>query len=171
MSLVDQFMASYERAWSRILGADDQNLMRGIRKSDIFPVTIIRLGKTAEGPGVEQCRSPIHPSTDNISDAAVYLLTFAGYSLEQTKDECVKLYGDGDEEKENSIRNGWSIQMITMRMWHVVDGLLGVDKTDSYGPRIRDVIEIIRKGGRAEAETSRILELVFNVLGEATDLT
>ncbi|EEH07017.1 hypothetical protein HCBG_05237 [Histoplasma capsulatum G186AR] len=167
MSFVDQFMASYGRAWSHISGADDQNSMRRIPESDIFPATIIRLGTTAEGPGVEKCRGSIHPSTDNISDAAVYLLTFAEYSLERTKDECVKLYGDGDEEKENSIRNGWSVQMIGMRMWDVVDGLRGVDRSGSYGPRIRDVIKIIREEGGAEVEASRIEERIFGVLNEA----
>ncbi|EDN03280.1 predicted protein [Histoplasma mississippiense (nom. inval.)] len=108
MSPAEQFTASLGPF---ILEADGQNWMRILHVSDIFPVIISRVGRTAEGPGLEQCRNPIHPSTDNISDAAVYLLTFAGYNLEQTEDECVRLYGDGDEEKENSIRNGWSIQM------------------------------------------------------------
>lgn len=113
MSPAEQFTASLGPF---ILEADGQNWMRILHVSDIFPVIISRVGRTAEGPGLEQCRNPIHPSTDNTSDAAVYLLTFAGYNLEQTEDECVRLYGDGDEEKENSIRNGWSIQMIALRM-------------------------------------------------------
>ncbi|EER38643.1 conserved hypothetical protein [Histoplasma capsulatum var. duboisii H88] len=169
MSPAQQSRSLLERTGPLILEADGQNWMRITRISDIFPITISRHGRTAQGPGLGQCRSPIHPSTDNISDAAVYLLTFAGYNLEQTEDECVKLYGDGDEVKESSIRNGWSIRMIALRVSHVVDGLRGVDRSDSYGPRIRAVIEIIREEGRAEAEASRIQELVIDVLEEATD--
>ncbi|PGH34544.1 hypothetical protein GX50_02627 [[Emmonsia] crescens] len=163
MAFVPNFTAAADdQLWRYFMTNCGGNLIGG-PDNEIFPFIITRYGKTAEGPGLAHCRTPIDPSFDNLSDAVLYLLAFEEHDVWKVMDKCAKLYGDGDAEKENNIHVGFSRSMFCLRMCHVLDGLYGADKSDSYGPRIRDVISTLRGEGRIDENIIRIRKLIFEM--------
>ncbi|KGY14945.1 hypothetical protein PABG_12223 [Paracoccidioides brasiliensis Pb03] len=105
----------------------------------MFPAIIVREGQTAAGPSPKNCAGDVDPRTDTLSDAALSLFAFKGYRIEETIDSCVELHGDGDKRKTNQIMSDFSSLTLCYRMRHVLEGLSGTDRSQSYGPRMRDV--------------------------------
>ncbi|OAX83633.1 hypothetical protein ACJ72_02002 [Emergomyces africanus] len=157
--------ARHDPLWNYFMVSCGGNLIGG-PDNEMFPYIIIRHGKTAEGPGLAHCSARIDPSIDTLSDAALYLLAFEGLDVRGMMNICAKLYGDGNGEKENKIHCSFSRSMFCLRMCHVLDGLYGEDKSDSYGPRIRDLIRKLREEGKVDENIIRIRKLVYELSPE-----
>ncbi|OJD11848.1 hypothetical protein AJ78_07461 [Emergomyces pasteurianus Ep9510] len=166
MAFAPEFTAArHDPLWNDFMTNCVGSLIGG-PDNDIFPYVIIRHGKTAEGPGLERCRTPVDPNIDNLSDAALYLLAFEGHDVRQMMDICAKLYGNGDGEKANKILCSFSRSMFCLRMCHILDGLYGDNKSDSYGPRIHDLISKLREEGKIDENIVRIRRLVYELSPE-----
>ncbi|KAK2772646.1 hypothetical protein FQN52_007714 [Onygenales sp. PD_12] len=87
---------------------------------------------------------------EELCDVLLYKFACLGQDLKGAIEECEKLY-------EKSLVDETPISKLLCRMRHILDGLFGDSREDSYGPRIHDWIQ-----GKVADETAKsraIIEL------------
>ncbi|EEH34795.2 hypothetical protein PAAG_05842 [Paracoccidioides lutzii Pb01] len=88
------YRTSGDDIWLMCLESGPGKTISSCMGNEMFSCHRCPRGQTAAGPD---------PRTDDtLSDAALYLLTFKGYSIGETVDSFVELYGDGDKKENES---------------------------------------------------------------------